>query len=98
MTTTYRQYRSEKDAFFRKHKHDFQTYTSPLNEYNVYYKDYVFADGAHWYERMGPTFETASASVEVNGITVEIKQDIKLFETEYFSSDDANSKKYYEKW
>ena len=98
MTVNYKEYRDNKDKFFKKHKHDFNTDTSPMDQYGVYYKTYIFTDGAIWYERMAPVWEKVQVEVNVRGVDVKIEQDIKLFETEFFSSDNAESKKYYEKF
>lgn len=95
--TNYEKYRENKDAFFKCHKHAFECETSPMID-DVYHKTYYFDDGAIWYERMAPTWRTASATVTVEGIAVKIEKDIKLFECEYFSSDYSKSGKYYEKW
>lgn len=92
-------YMADKDAFFKRHKYDFHCDTSPMDQYGVYYKTYAFADHTCWYERMAPTFRTAEAEVEVvKGVKVKIKKDVKLLEVEYYSSDTAISKKYYERW
>lgn len=98
MTTNYTEYRKLKEAFFKRHKHDFTTDTSGMDQHGIYYKTYVFRDGGVWYERNAPVWRKAFAEVEVEGIKVEISKDVKLFEVEYFSSDDADSRKYYEKW
>lgn len=98
MATNYTEYRALKDSFFKKHKHDFQCDTSSMDEYGTYYKTYVFADGGIWYERNAHVCRKATAKAVVEGIEIELSQDVELFEVEYFSSDDANSRKYYEKW
>lgn len=94
MTVLYKEYAESKMAFTRKHNHDFKVKTSPMDEYEVYHKEYVFADGAVWYERMAPTYRDVEVEVELVKMTVTIK----LFETEFWSSDDATSRKYYEKF
>lgn len=40
MTVTAAEYWQEKDKFFKKHKHDFETHTSAMNEYTIAYKMY----------------------------------------------------------
>lgn len=91
---SYREYNNDKNAFFKKHKSDFDVDTSSLDKYGRYSKTYCFADGAVWYEVMSVVYE--DYEVEVKG--VKINGTAKLFRTEYFSSDDANSKFVYEKY
>lgn len=100
MTVDCRTYTDEKQKFIKKHgKGDWRVETSPMDEYGVYYKHYLFDDGAIWYERMSPAWRKAVAEVEVEvGVKVKIEQDVKLFETEYWNSDNATSRKYYEKF
>ena len=93
MTVTYNEYRNDKQKFFKKHKNDFNTYTSPLDEYNRYYKTYTFADGAIWTEVMSTEWETAEVEVKKVKVTVEVK----MFRTEYYSTE-TPSKYYYEKY
>ena len=95
----YKQYMAEKREFFSNHGYDFEVSTSPMDQYGVYNKEFVFSDGAVWYERLAPTWRKAGATVEViTGVTVRLEQDVKLFETEYWSTDNAESRKYYEKF
>ena len=94
MIVTYDTYIAEKNAFFAKHKHDFECDTSPLDEYNCYHKTYIFADHAVWYECFTPCYVKYTA--EVN--KVKIDGEIKMLETEYWSTDNAKSHKYYEKY
>ena len=94
MTVSMAEYWKDKDRFFKKHKHDFQTYTSSMNEYGCWYKDYVFADGAQWHEDYSPVYESGIAIVR----GVEVKIDgIKLLRTEYYSTE-SGSKYTYEKY
>lgn len=77
--------------FFKNHKEsDFKIETSPMVD-NVYYKHYIFDDGAIWYERTDYVVEKATA--ECKGIQFTV--DVKLQRTEYFSSDDAKSRYFY---
>lgn len=94
MTTTYEIYMARKKAFFRKHKNNFDCYTSPMDEHSRYSKTYTFADGGVWYETMRPVRRSQIVTVE----GVEFVVNVKLFETEYFSSDNAESACYYEKY
>ena len=84
------EYESKKQAFLRKHELDTVT-TSPMNEYGQYMKHYICTDNAIWYEVNEPEYTTATAEVEVKGIKTVISQEIKLFRTEGWSSDDATS-------
>lgn len=94
MIVTYSTYNKEKKDFFKKHKNNFKVETSPLNEYNVYYKVYAFSDGATWTERMEHVFREVKVEVMKCSVNVEVE----LLETEYYDTDNANSRKYYEKW
>ena len=94
MTVSYKEYNEMKKNFFEKHDFDFKTNTSSLDEYNRYHKEYIFADGAMWYEVMSPEWEEVEAEVKY----VKVKVSVKLFRTEFWSSDDATSRYYYEKY
>lgn len=94
MTIDYRDYTDEKQEFFKTHHYDYRVYTSGLDEYDCYHKEYVFTDGAIWYELMGAV--TESATINVHGL--EIKTDVRLYRTEYWSTENAISKFYYEKY
>lgn len=91
MTVTYKEYMEEKTAFFKKHDHDFTVKTSPMDEYDRYHKTYVFEDGAEWCETMGSDY--ANETIEVK--KAKVKVEIKLFRTEFWSSE-TGSKYYYE--
>lgn len=93
MTVDYKTYMTEKMDFVSKHNHDFIIETSPMDDYGCYYKTYIFADGAMWYEKMSP--EVCPAIAEVHG--VKCKVEVKLFKTEFWSSE-AGSKFYYEQF
>lgn len=94
MTVTYKEYTEDKKNFFETHDYDFTTFTSQMDQYGRYYKTYNFADGAQWTEEMGP--ETVKKEIEVMKAKVEVE--VKMFRTEYYSSDNASSKRYYEKF
>lgn len=87
------EYVEDKNNFFRKHNNDFTCETSGGSA-EYYRKTYVFTDGAVWYEVMRKVYET----VDIEKYFCIIKCDIELFETEYWSTDNAESKKYYEPW
>lgn len=94
MTVTYSDYSAEKKSFFQKHKHDFRTETSAMDQYGRYHKTYIFSDGAIWYETMSPEYVTVDVAVKLVIVPVEIK----MFRTEFWSTDNASSKYYYEKF
>ena len=94
MTVTYKEYNEMKKNFFAKHKFDFRTDTSSLDEYDRYHKEYIFSDGAMWYEVMSPEWEEAEVEVRY----VKVKVSVKLFRTEFWSSDNAESNYYYDKY
>lgn len=93
MTVDYKEYDKTRKEFFKKHTLD-RVETSSMNEYGVYHKEYICEDGAIFYEVMGP--EYCRQVIEFRGIPIEVEA--KLFRTEYWSSDDAQSKYYYEKF
>lgn len=91
---TYSEY---KKNFIEKHKKaDWTTETSPMRQDGTYVKTYVFSDGAVMTEVNRPVWRTAEAEVEVEGIKVTIRKDVKLFETEAWNTDNATSVKFYE--
>lgn len=90
---TAKQYEEQKHAFLHKHD-DWQVETSPMDSDGKYHKEYICTDGAIWYEIMRPVYETAE--VTVKGVKVSVN--VKLFETEGWSSDNAASIFYYEKF
>ena len=95
MTVIGKEYAAEKKAFIRKHgTKDWRVETSPMDEYDVYYKTYIFGDNAVWYERMSPEWEDIEA--EAHGC--KFKVSVKFFRTEYWNTDNACSKYYYEKY
>lgn len=92
-------YLDYKQAFIKKHnKADWTVHTSPMDQYGQYTKNYVFTDGATLTEINRPVFREVQAEVEVEGITVVIKDTVKLMETEAWNTDDARSVRFYEKW
>ena len=98
MTVNYETYMNDKKAFLNKHHNDWEVTTSPMNEYGCYYKWYVCKDGAIWYESMSPEYESTEVEVEIKMVKVKTTVEVKMLRTEYFSSDDAKSNYYYEKF
>ena len=94
MTVSYNDYVNEKQVFFNKHHNDFRCETSSMDEYGRYYKTYVFADNAIWYETMSPTYEIAEVEIKL----VKVQVEVKMLRTEFWNTDDANSKFYFEKF
>ena len=94
MTVSYDKYMEDKKAFLKRHKNDWKVETSGMDEYGRYYKTYICADGANFIEEMYPTYETGEA--EIRG--VKVKVEVKMMRIEYYSTDNANSNYYYERW
>lgn len=93
MTVTYKEYTDDKKRFFEKHDYDYRIHTSPMDEYGVYTKTYCFKDGAQWFEVMSPEYVDFEVMVKM----VVIRDKVKMFRTEYWSTE-AGSKYYYEKF
>lgn len=91
--TNNKEYEYEKYGFLRKHELK-DVITSQMDEYGVYHKEYICEDGAIWYEVMSPVYE--KDTVEIKRVQVEVE--VKMLRTEYWSSDNAESKFYYEKF
>ena len=98
MTLNYTEYHEIKDRFFAKHKHDFQIDTSPMDRDGKYYKTYIFRDGAQWIDVYMPVWRTIEITTEIERVPITVKQDVKLFETESWNTDDSKSIYYYEKF
>lgn len=94
MTVTVKDYGELKKNFFEKHENEFRIETSPMDEYGRYHKEYVFNDGAVWYQVMGP--EYVNQEVTVKGCTMNVE--FKMFRTEFWNTDDFKSKFCYEKF
>lgn len=93
-TADYKTYSADKEAFFKAHDYDFKSYTSPLDQYNRYHKEYCFSDGAVWYEICGPV--TVKENITVKFVDVQVSVD--LFRVEYYSTDCCRSKYYHERY
>lgn len=93
MLVTSHEYEEDKKLFFRKHKNNFECETQGSSA-EYYRKTYTFKDGAVWYEVM--TKEEVEDTVEIYKCNVKVKAD--MFKTEYWNTDDAASKIFYEPW
>lgn len=90
-------YWNDKRDFFEKHKAaDWKVYTSGMVN-NSYHKEYFFTDGAAFWEVNQIVTETVKTAGTLHGITVEAETDITFFKTEYWTTEDACSRYYYEK-
>lgn len=97
MTVNYEEYGNAKHDFIKKHgKGEWHVDTSSMDEYGRYHKEYIFSDGAIWYEIMGP--EYFKQEIEVAHTMVKVEVEVKMFRTEFWNSDNAQSKFYYEKF
>ena len=92
-TVTSYEYEELKKKFFHKHNNEFQCDTQG-NSAEYYHKTYVFEDGATWYEVMMKIYESVEA--EAHGIKIPVE--VELMQVEFWSSDDAESKYYFEPW
>ena len=81
----------DKKRFFHKHDNDFTIETSG-NSAEYYRKTYSFVDGSNWYEVSRKVF--IKTQLEHYKCLIEVE----LLETEYWSSDDSESKYYYSSW
>lgn len=97
--TKYNNYLEYKSEFIKRHnKADWTVDTSAMDSDGKYFKTYTFTDGAQLIEVNRPVYEEVEVEVEVKGVKILIKQTIKLFETEAWNTDNANSVKFYEKF
>ena len=94
MIKTVKEYFDERAQFFAEHKYDYNMTTSPMDEYGRYFKTYAFADGAYWYESMGPEWDQVTVDVK----RTKVKVDVKLFKTEYWNSKGLDTHVCYEKF
>lgn len=92
-------YLDYKRAFIKKHsKADWTVDTSAMDADGKYVKTYIFTDGAQLIEVNRPVWETVEVEVEVKGVKVILKEQVKLFETEAWNTDNANSVRFYERF
>ncbi len=87
----YEGYMQYKLNFLKKHD-EWTVSTSPMNEYGEWHKTYSCSDGAEMHENMRPIYRQAVCIVH----DLRVKVQVKLLETELYSSDDAQSVYYYE--
>ena len=94
-TVTYEEYRKDLNSFVDKHsrKYDYKVYTSPF-ENNQYHKNYCFEDGATFTE-INEMHVIETVEIEVHGLKFNVN--VHLIRHEYWSTDDASSKYWYEK-
>jgi len=97
-TTTYKEYIKEKTAFFGRHDCDFHCDTTPMDNCGRYLKSYDFVDGAQWVEVMSPEVCKKTMEVVVKKCVVSVEVEVEMLRTEYYSTDDACSKFYFEKF
>ena len=98
-TETATNYLDYKRAFIQAHsKADWHVETSSMDKDGKYVKYYIFSDGAMLTEVNKPVWEKVEVEVEVKGVKVMVEQDIQLFETEAWNTDNAISVKFYEKY
>lgn len=93
MTVKFNEYNDDKNNFFKKHDYNFKCGISSMDEYGCYHKEYVFEDGAIWYEAISPEYVDYEVEVKL----VKIHETIKMFRTEFWSTESA-SKYYYERF
>ena len=98
MVYNYKEYHEIKDGFFSKHHHDFTIDTGAMDRDGKYNKVYSFRDGAQWIDVYRPVWRTIEIQTEIERVPITVKQDVKLFETESWNSDDPKSIYYYEKF
>ena len=93
MTVNYSEYAELKGKFFRKHDNDYELQQGGTSA-EYYHKEYVFKDGAIWYEVMTKTYEVET--IEIKYCKCEVS--VAMLRTEFWSSDNAESNYYYEPW
>lgn len=98
MVYNYKEYHEIKDRFFSKHHHDFTIDTGAMDRDGKYNKVYSFRDGAQWIDVYRPVWRTIEITTEIERVPITVKQDVKLFETESWNTDDPKSIYYYEKF
>ena len=93
MTVTCKEYADEKRNFFKKHGNKYKVFTSPMDEYGTYAKTYVFEDDiAAWSERY--SHEETTASVEIADKKAWVNVTVKLFKTEFWSTEGGSKYMY----
>lgn len=91
-------YLDYKRDFLSRHNFDFSCDTSPMDANGQYVKTYLCKDGAVLTEVNRPVYRSKNVEVVIEGITIKQEITIKLFETEAWNTDNADSVKFYEKF
>lgn len=93
-TVNFKEYQKDLVNFCTKHneKADCIIYTSPMVN-NSWHKEYCYSDGSTFYE-INEIIEE-KVEIEIHGIKANVT--VKLYRTEYWSTDNSQSKFYYEK-
>lgn len=86
-----RTWQSDKEKFFKKHGADYTVDTSAF-ENGSYVKTYTFEDGAEFYESSRYVWENGIVNVK----NIAFYQSVKLFKTEYWSTE-SETKCFYER-
>ena len=84
-----------KNNFIKKHNCDYKIYTSDLDEYGTYHKEYIFEDGAIMYEVNTIITELKEVTFEVNGLQYNKTFEVLQNRTELWTTDDAHSVYFY---
>lgn len=94
MKVTFKDYNKDLAAFIAKHskKNDWRVITSPISG-GTYHKSYLFENGAT-FEEINSMEYNEQIEVEVNGIRAKVS--VPMVKHEYWSTDDATSKFWYE--
>lgn len=85
MTVTTREYEKTKAEFLHRHP-DWNVFTSPMDEYGCWHKDYICEDGHTWTECMRPVHK----KVEIEVAKCKVQVEIKLLETEGWSTESGS--------
>ena len=93
MTVNYETYENEKLAFFRKHEMDYVQNTSEMSA-GMYHKEYVFSDGAIFYESMMKVEE--EQIIEAHEIKTKVT--VSYMKTEYWTNENCGTNTVYENW
>ena len=81
-------YYEDKATFFKAHG-EYRIADHEMR-HDIYFKSYIFDDGAEWHECCGPSYETVET--EVRG--VKVKATVKLFRVEYWTNNDPSKYSY----
>lgn len=92
-TVTYNEYNEAKMSFFDRHDHTYKTSTSPMID-DVWHKEYVFEDGAIWYER----YEHVYIPVTVDVMRCKVDVEVEMLKNEFWSTDNSKSREVYSQW